>query len=89
MLDFILENYYVILVICILLIFAIIGYIVDTLKTRQYKENVNEVDAYIPEEEVFIQRFEEQTQVEEEEKESVDDLLKEYNNENDETTQNY
>lgn len=78
MLDFIVKNYYVILVICILLIFAIIGYIIDTVKSRKYLEENNE-DNYIPEEEIFIQKFEEP--VEEEVEESVDDLLKEYNQE--------
>ena len=55
MLEFIIDNYYVILVTCILMIFAIIGYIIDNLKTRKYLENENTTDTYIPEEEIFIQ----------------------------------
>lgn len=84
MIDFIVKNYYVILVVCILLIFAIIGYIIDTLKSRKYEENNNPVDTYIPEEEIFIQKFEEPTENNdntEEQQENVDELLNEYNNE--------
>ena len=79
MLEFIIDNYYVILIICVLLIFGIIGYIVDTLKNSRYK-NVNELDTYIPEEEVFIQ----DTPKEEEpvkEEQSAENLIEEYNNE--------
>ena len=50
MLDFIIENYYVILIICVLLIFGIIGYMIDSIKNKKYKDNVNNFDAYIPEE---------------------------------------
>jgi len=84
MIDFIVKNYYVILVVCILLIFAIIGYIIDTLKSRKYEENSNPTDTYIPEEEIFIQKFEEPTENSdniEEQQENVDELLNEYNNE--------
>ena len=87
MLDFILKNYYVILIICILLIFGIIGYIIDTLKTSKNR-NTEEVDTYIPEEEVFIQNTEEEPIKEEvEEETSVDNLIEEYNNEQDEETE--
>jgi len=83
MIDFIVRNYYVILVICILLIFAIIGYIIDTLKSRKYEENNIPIDTYIPEEEIFIQKFEDQlenNEVTNEQENNVDDLLTEYNN---------
>ena len=82
MLEFIIDNYYVILIICVLLIFGIIGYIVDTLKNSQ-KNNVNELDTYVPEEEVFIQNTEndqEQENIQEEEQ-SAENLIEEYNNE--------
>lgn len=79
MLDFIVNNYYVILIVCILLIFAIIGYIVDTLKSRKYEET-NASDTYVPEEEVFIQKFEEPTNEEDVvENENVEELIDEYN----------
>ena len=81
MLEFIIDNYYVILIICVLLIFGIIGYIVDTLKNSQ-KNNVNELDTYVPEEEVFIQNTEndqEQENIQEEEQ-SAENLIEEYNN---------
>lgn len=84
MIDFIVQNYYVILVVCILLIFAIIGYIIDTLKSRKYEENNVPTDTYIPEEEIFIQKFETENEKVEEDinhKNNVDDLLTEYNNE--------
>ena len=80
--EFIINNYYVILIICVLLIFGIIGYIVDTLKNSQ-KNNVNELDTYVPEEEVFIQNTEndqEQENIQEEEQ-SAENLIEEYNNE--------
>ena len=83
MIDFIVRNYYVILVICILLIFAIIGYIIDTLKSRKYEENNVPTDTYIPEEEIFIQKFEtevENTEENNNQENNVDDLLTEYNN---------
>lgn len=80
MLDFIIENYYVILVICILLIFAIIGYMIDTLRTRKYQETENITDGYVPEEEVFIQKIEEPTENEGiTDEENVEALLEEYN----------
>lgn len=79
MLEFIVNNYYVILIVCILLIFAIIGYIVDTLKSRKYEET-NENDTYVPEEEVFIQKFEEPINEEDVvENENVEELIDEYN----------
>lgn len=81
MIDFIVQNYYVILVVCILLIFAIIGYIIDTLKSRKYEENNVPTDTYIPEEEIFIQKFETENIEENNNQENdVDDLLTEYNN---------
>lgn len=88
MLDFIVENYYVILVICILLIFAIIGYIIDTLKHRKYEKENNQVDTYIPEEEVFIQKVEPDEEMEEEQEITADELLAEYNNEQKENDSN-
>ena len=83
MLDFIIEHYYVILIICVLLIFGIIGYIIDTLKNSRYKNEINELDTYIPEEEVFIQDVKEEPEEkpEEETSETVDNLIEEYNNE--------
>lgn len=84
MLDFIIDNYYIILIICVLLIFGIIGYIVDTLKNKQSK-NVNELDTYIPEEEVFIQETpendESEKELQETKEQSADNLIEKYNNE--------
>lgn len=79
MLEFIAENYYVLLVIGVLLIFAIIGYMIDTLKSRSYQENVNTPDTYIPEEEVFIQKIESEETERTEEEKNVENLLEEYN----------
>ena len=80
MLDFIIKNYYVILVVCILLIFAIIGYIIDSLKNRNFQDN-NTNDEYVPAEEIFIQKFEEtEEENQENNNESVDVLLDNYNN---------
>jgi len=82
MIDFIINNYYVILVVCILLIFAIIGYIIDTLKRRKYEEEqINKSDNYIPEEEIFIQKFETEVEENETEEDNIDDLLNDYNKE--------
>ena len=87
MIEFIIENYYVILVIGILLIFAIIGYIIDTLKHRN--QETNNIDTYIPEEEIFIQKFEtEEKDNKVEEKISADDLLADYNKEQNENNSN-
>lgn len=83
MIDFIVNNYYLILVICILLIFALIGYITDTLKRRKYEENA-QMNQYVAEEEVFLQtsnKLGEEETKEEEIHDEVEDLLKEYNNE--------
>lgn len=80
MIEFIVNNYYVILVVCILLIFAIVGYLIDTIKRRKYEESNLNKDSYIPEEEIFIKKFEEE-QVEEKVDNSVDEMLKEYNEE--------
>ena len=81
--EFIINNYYVILIICVLLIFGIIGYIVDTLKNNHYKNDVNELDTYVPEEEVFIQNTENDSEQEniQEEEQSAENLIEEYNNE--------
>lgn len=80
MLDFIIENYYVILIICILLIFGVIGYIVDTLKNKKLEDN--NVETYIPQEEVFIQNIENQEEEKfEESVQSTENLLEVYNNE--------
>lgn len=82
MVDFIVENYYVILVVCILLIFAIIGYIIDTLKRRKYEEENLTNDSYVAEEEVFIKNFEDkEVGLQEQMDNSVDEMLKEYNEE--------
>ena len=82
MIEFIIDNYYVILVICILLIFATIGYIIDTLNKRKYEEQQNDVNTYIPEEEIFIQKLNESISSEETE-DNVDDLLNQYNKDQD------
>ena len=82
MIDFIINNYYVILVVCILLIFAIIGYIIDTLKRRKYEEEqINRSDNYIPEKEIFIKKFETEVEEKETEGDNIDDLLNNYNKE--------
>ena len=78
MLEFIIENYYVILVICILLIFAIIGYIIDTLKN---KKEINQSETYIPEEEIFLENTEKVEKNTKNEENSVDSLIEEYNSE--------
>ena len=90
MIDFIVQNYYAILVVCILLIFAIIGYIIDTLKSRKPEDNVSP-DTYIPEEEIFIQKFEPETtelETSEEQQNDVDNLLTAYNSESEEDDSN-
>ena len=79
MISFIVENYYVILVVCILSIFAIIGYIIDTLKTKKYEEKNAYFNAYVPDEEIFIQKFEESENEEKELNDNIDNLLKDYN----------
>ena len=89
MLDFIIENYYVILIICVLLIFGIIGYMIDSIKNKKYKDNVNNFDAYIPEEEVFIQNNNNDNSKENNEKETnVDELIEDYNKEQNEKDSN-
>ena len=89
MLDFIIENYYVILIICVLLIFGIIGYMSDSIKNQKYKDNVNNFDAYIPEEEVFIQNNNNDNSKENNEKETnVDELIEDYNKEQNEKDSN-
>ena len=86
MIDFILKNYYVILVVSILLIFAIIGYLVDTLKTRKYEEENLEHTSYIPEEEIFIKQFDEkEDEIEENPADNLDEMLKEYNSKKNKT----
>ena len=87
MFDFIVENYYAILVICILLIFATIGYLIDLIKSRKYQDN-NGSDAYIPEEEVFIKKIEKPIEDSIEKEDSIDELLKRYNQEQKETNSN-
>lgn len=80
MLDFIVNNYYVILVVCILLIFAIIGYIIDSLKRTKYENEKTKIDSYIPEEEIFIQKTQEDVEIIDEEQ-NINELLNDYNNE--------
>ena len=87
MVEFIVNNYYVILVVCVLFIFAIIGYIIDTLKNRN--KDVNVSNAYIPEEEIFLEETPKEVESIEddsmdeilEEDSNTEDLLSEYNNE--------
>ena len=81
MLEFIVKNYYIILVVCILLIFAIIGYIIDYLKNKNTSNE--QVDTYMPEEDIFIQKIEQTPEEEEKtnEENEIDDLLENYNKE--------
>ena len=82
MVEFIVENYYVILVVCIILIFAIIGYIIDTLKRRKYEEENLAKDSYIAEEEIFIKNFDNnEVGLQDQVDNSVEEMLKEYNEE--------
>lgn len=87
MINFIVENYYVILIVCILLIFAIIGYLIDTIKKRKYEELNISTDSYVPEEEIFIKKFEDQeTGLQDTIDNPIEEMLKEYNEEQNENS---
>lgn len=65
MMDFIVDNYYIIIVVAAFLIFALIGYIVDTLKNKNKVETTetenDNIETDIIEEKIGDEETEEKT----------------------------
>lgn len=65
MMDFIVDNYYIIIVVAAFLIFALIGYIVDTLKNKNKVETTetenDNIETDIIEEKIVDEETEEKT----------------------------
>lgn len=79
MLEFIKDHYLIIMIVLLFLIFALIGYIIDSIKNKKRNNQIQEADVEITEEigepEVALENNEEGPQVEEPtEEETVEDI---------------
>lgn len=79
MLEFIKDYYLIIMIVLLFLIFALIGYIIDSIKSKKRNNQIQEADAEVTEEigepEVTLENNEEGPQVEEPtEEETVEDI---------------